>query len=55
MTVTLDEVGNRTKWTLVSRFDSFADRDLSVQMGFTRMIEQGSEKLDDLVKGLTGR
>ena len=55
MTVTLDELGNRTKWTLVARFDSFADRDLSVQMGFARMIEQGSEKLDDLVKGLAER
>lgn len=55
MTVTLDEVGGRTKWTLVARFDSFEDRDTSVKMGFARMIEQGSEKLDDLVKGLAGR
>ena len=52
MTVTLDEAGNRTKWTLVARFDSFADRDNSVQMGFTRVIEQGSEKLNELVKRL---
>jgi uncharacterized protein YndB with AHSA1/START domain len=52
MTVTLDEAGKRTKWTLVARFDSFADRDTSVQMGFTRIIEQGSEKLNELVKRL---
>src|SRR5260370_2695965 len=37
-TVTLEEHGNQTKWTLVARLDSIAERDLSVNMGLAKMI-----------------
>jgi uncharacterized protein YndB with AHSA1/START domain len=52
MTVTLEEAGHRTKWTLVSRFESVAARDAALASGFTTMIEQGSEKLNDIVRKL---
>jgi len=51
-TVTLEAVGKQTRWTLVSRFNSFAERDFSVGMGFTRVITQGAERLDSLVQSL---
>ena len=51
-TVTLEDAGRRTAWKLVARFDSIADRDTALAMGFTRVITQGSEKLDDVAKGL---
>src|ERR1700719_995714 len=42
-TVTLEEHGNQTKWTLVARFDSIAERDISVSMGFAKMIGTGAD------------
>ena len=45
-TVTFEEHGNQTKWKLVARFDSFADRDLSVQMGFSQMITVSNDRLE---------
>ncbi len=50
--VTLEDLGKRTKWTLVARFNTLAERDFAVKMGFTRVIEQGAERLDEVVKGL---
>jgi uncharacterized protein YndB with AHSA1/START domain len=44
-TVTLEEHGNQTKWTLVARFDSIAERDISVSMGFARMIGMGADRI----------
>jgi uncharacterized protein YndB with AHSA1/START domain len=52
MTVTLEDAGQQTKWTLVTRFDSFADRDLAVRSDFAKFIEQGSEKLDAIARAL---
>ncbi len=46
MAVTFEEVGRQTKWTMVATFLSLADRDAAMKMGFTTMIEQGSEKLE---------
>jgi uncharacterized protein YndB with AHSA1/START domain len=51
--VTFEDHGSRTKWRLVSRFNSIADRDLAAKMGFTKMISQGSERLNEIVKSLT--
>lgn len=51
-TVTLEDLGDKTKWKLVARFNSIAERDMSVQMGFAQMIEVGSERLNDVVKSL---
>jgi uncharacterized protein YndB with AHSA1/START domain len=47
--VTLEEAGRRTHWQLVSTFESVADRDMAFKNGFTRVIDEGSEKLNDLV------
>jgi uncharacterized protein YndB with AHSA1/START domain len=52
-TVTLEDAGTKTEWTFVARFDSLADRDLAAKKGFATIITQGSEKLNDIVKGLS--
>jgi uncharacterized protein YndB with AHSA1/START domain len=44
-TVTFEDHGGRTRWKLVARFNSFAERDLSVQMGFSHMINASNERL----------
>lgn len=54
MTVTLEAAGNQTKWQLVTRFNSFADRDAARKMGFTSVLAEGTEKFDALVKQLSG-
>ena len=45
MTVTLDDLGARTRWTLVARFDSLADREAARAIGFSRPIEASNERL----------
>jgi uncharacterized protein YndB with AHSA1/START domain len=52
MTVTLEDAGNKTKWTLVTRFTSIADRDVAIRTGFTGFLAEGAEKLNNLVKTL---
>lgn len=44
-TVTFEQVGKQTKWKLVARFDSIAERDRAVQFGFAQMVMQGTERL----------
>jgi uncharacterized protein YndB with AHSA1/START domain len=51
-TVTLEDHGAQTRWKMVARFTSIADRDRSVQMGFATMVELGCERLADLVRSL---
>lgn len=51
-TVTLEDGGAETKWQLVALFESIADRDLAFERGFTRVITQGSEKLDEIARSL---
>jgi len=51
-TITLEDAGNKTRWKLVARFDSIADRDLAVTRGFSRTIEAGSETLNDIARRL---
>lgn len=48
MEVTLEDAGAKTTWTMVARFDSIAERDLATGIGFSEMITQGSEKLNDV-------
>lgn len=48
--VTFEDAGPRTKWKLVARFNSLAERDFAKGMGFAEMISQGSEKLNDIMK-----
>lgn len=50
MTVTLKAAGQKTEWKLVVRFTSIAHRDAALRMGFTAMIAEGAEKLNELVK-----
>lgn len=45
VTVTLDDLGDQTRWTMEARFASVADRDLSAGMGFGHIISQGAERL----------
>jgi uncharacterized protein YndB with AHSA1/START domain len=49
-TVTLEEHGNQTKWTLVARFDSIAERDISAGMGFGQMIGMGADRIAEYLK-----
>jgi uncharacterized protein YndB with AHSA1/START domain len=51
-TVTLEDAGKKTKWKLVALFDSVADRDQAMKNGFSNVITQGCEKLNDIVKEL---
>ena len=51
-TVTLEVKGAQTRWTLVARFNSIAERDVSASMGFGNMISMGAERMADLLKTL---
>ena len=51
-TVTLETRGLQTKWTLVARFDSFEDRDITAGMGFGHMVSQGAERMAEYLKTL---
>jgi uncharacterized protein YndB with AHSA1/START domain len=49
-TTTLENLDGKTRWTLVARFASFADRDISVKMGFANMVGQGVERLGEFIE-----
>jgi uncharacterized protein YndB with AHSA1/START domain len=49
-TVTLEDLGGRTKWTMVAKFKSIHDRDIAVGMGFGQMVAQGVERLAEHLK-----
>lgn len=53
MTVTLEAAGKETKWKLVTRFGSFADRDAAQKMGFASVLAEGTEKFNALVNELS--
>lgn len=53
-TITLEERGQQTRWKLVTLFDSIADRDLSVKMGFGQMISMGTDRMAEHFKSLQG-
>jgi uncharacterized protein YndB with AHSA1/START domain len=44
-TVTLEERGSRTRWKLLTQFDSIADRDMTAKMGFGQMISMGTDRM----------
>ena len=52
--ITLEDHGARTKWNLVAHFNTIQERDFAMKMGFTKMVAEGSEKLNDIVKRLAG-
>ncbi len=45
VTVTLEADGPRTRWTMVARFRSLADRDGAMGFGFAKVLGEGVEKL----------
>jgi uncharacterized protein YndB with AHSA1/START domain len=51
-TITLEERGVQTKWTLVARFDSITERDVTAKMGFGQMISMGLERMAEHLKTL---
>ena len=51
-TVTFKDLGAQTEWQLVARFNSIAERDTASQMGFSEMVDQGSDKLAEVLKTL---
>ncbi len=52
MTVTLEAIGKKTKWTLVTRFASLEDREIANRIGFADVIAEGTDKLVDLLRTL---
>jgi uncharacterized protein YndB with AHSA1/START domain len=54
-TVTLEAIGANTRWTMVATFNSLADRDAAVAMGFSRPIEASSDRLTQYLPGLARR
>jgi uncharacterized protein YndB with AHSA1/START domain len=44
-TVTLEDLGDRTRWTMIARFDAMEERNAAIAMGFTGPIEASSERL----------
>lgn len=52
VTVTLEDEGEKTRWKMVARFDSIADREQAMGMGFTHVLTQGTEKFNEIVRTL---
>jgi hypothetical protein len=52
ITVTLRELGSKTEWEMVARFQSLEDRAAAIVMGFTRPIEASSERLVEYLETL---
>lgn len=50
MTVTLEDLGARTRWTLTARFLSLADREAALAIGFTRPIEASNDRLAEYLR-----
>jgi uncharacterized protein YndB with AHSA1/START domain len=53
-TITLETRGQQTRWKLVTLFDSIAERDLSVKMGFGQMISMGTDRMAAHLAALKG-
>jgi uncharacterized protein YndB with AHSA1/START domain len=52
MTSTLEEVGGKTNTLLVVEFNSLADRDYAIGMGFTGPITASNDRLTEYLKTL---
>ncbi len=52
MVVTLEAAGSETKWKLVARFNSYAERDAAQKSGFSSVLAEGTEKFNALLKEL---
>jgi len=49
-TVTFDDLGGKTRWTMVARFLSMEDRDAAVGFGFSRPIAASNDGLAEYLK-----
>lgn len=49
-TITLDEVGQKTRFTMLARWNSLAEREAALAMGYTRPIEASQERLVDYLQ-----
>jgi uncharacterized protein YndB with AHSA1/START domain len=49
-TVTLDDLGGRTRWHMVARFQSLSARDASVAMGFRAPIEASNDRFAEYLE-----
>jgi uncharacterized protein YndB with AHSA1/START domain len=45
ITVMLEDLGSRTRWHMVARFRSTAERDAAVSVGFSKPIEASNDRL----------
>jgi uncharacterized protein YndB with AHSA1/START domain len=54
ITVTLHDLGGRTAWEMVARFQSLEDRDAAIAMGFSNPIEASSDRLVDYLETFEG-
>jgi uncharacterized protein YndB with AHSA1/START domain len=52
ITVTLEEMGEQTKWKMVARFNSITERDAALAMGFIRPIAASNDRLVDYLRSL---
>ena len=52
ITVTLEDLGQQTEWKMVARFNSIAERDAALAMGFVRPIAASNDRLVDYLRNL---
>ena len=52
--MTLDDVGGRTRWRMVAEFNSPAEREAAVAIGFSRPIEISNDSLVEYLKTMPG-
>jgi uncharacterized protein YndB with AHSA1/START domain len=50
ITTILEDMGTRTRWHMVARFRSLAERDIASGMGFTAPIAASNERLTEYLK-----
>jgi hypothetical protein len=50
--VTLEDLGGRTRWEMIARFASVAERDAAVAMGFSGPIEASGDRLTEYLTTL---
>ena len=52
ITVSLEDMGERTGWKMVARFDSISERDAALAMGFIAPIAASNDRLVDYLRSL---
>jgi uncharacterized protein YndB with AHSA1/START domain len=53
-TVTLEDLGKHTRWRMVAEFNSIAEREAAVAMGFSGPIEASNSRLVEYLKTMQG-